>query len=304
MAHYPNLSRRGFLTRTAAVGGLLAVPGALTACSKTDEGGAAKAEGGKGVLDKLKEQGFVRVAYANEAPYGYKEGDELKGEAPTLHREIFKALGVDELRPTLSEWDGLIPGLQAGKYDVISAGMAITPERCANALFSEPEFISPTAMMVGKGNPEGLTDLASAKQAGVTIGVMSGAVEGDYAEGAGIDGGKIKTLQSSQDGADAVKAGRVQAFLLTGISLRWLAKTNPETQVTDPFLPELNGVKQYSPGGAVFRKGSEDLRDAFNEQLKKITSDKQRFVGLIGQYGFTETEVPPAELKTADLCKG
>ena len=223
MADYPNLSRRGFLSRSAAVGGLLVVPGLLTACSKTDSG----TEGGTGALDTLRKQGFVRVAYANEAPYGYTEGSTLKGEAPTLHKEIFKALGVAELKPTLSDFDGLIPGLQAGKYDVVSAGMAITPERCANALFSEPEFISPTAMMVKKGNPKKVTDLASAKAAGITIGVMSGAVEGSYAEGAGISNDKIKTLQNPQDGADAVKGGRIDAFLLTGISLRWLAKTNP-----------------------------------------------------------------------------
>lgn len=300
MADFPNLSRRGFLSRSAAVGGLLVVPGALAACSKTDSGAST----GSGALDKLRKQGFVRVAYANEAPYGYTEGSKLKGEAPALHQQIFKALGVDTLKPTLSDFDGLIPGLQAGKYDVVSAGMAITPERCANALFSEPEFISPTAMMVKKGNPKNVTDLPSAKQAGITIGVMAGAVESSYAEGAGIDSGKIKTLQKPQDGADAVKSGRIDAFLLTGISLRWLAKTNPETEVTEAFVPELKGKPQYSPGGAVFQKGNEELRDAFNRELKKIVTDKARYVELLTPYGFGATEIPPATLKTADLCKG
>ena len=300
MADFPNLSRRGFLSRSAAMGGLLVVPGLLAACSKTDAG----ATDGKGALDKLRKQGFVRVAYANEAPYGYMEGKQLKGEAPTLHREIFRALGVDELRPTLSEWDGLIPGLQAGKYDVVSAGMAITPERCANAIFSEPEFISPTAMMVKKGNPGKLTDLASAKAAGITVGVMSGAVEGSYAKGAGIPEDKIRTVQKPQDGADAVKGGRIDAFLLTGISLRWLARTNTGTEVTDAFVPELDGKKQFSPGGAVFRKGNEDLRDSFNRELKKIVSDRSRYVSLLKEYGFGATEIPPTTLKTAELCKG
>ncbi|MEU8703742.1 ectoine/hydroxyectoine ABC transporter substrate-binding protein EhuB [Streptomyces sp. NPDC048565] len=300
MADFPHLSRRGFLNRSAAVGGLLVVPGLLSACSKTDAGSSD----GEGALDKLRKQGFVRVAYANEAPYGFMEGKKLKGEAPALHAQIFKALGVDELKPTLSEWDGLIPGLQAGKYDVVSAGMAITPERCDNAIFSEPEFISPTALMVKKGNPKNVTDLASAKKAGITVGVMSGAVEASYAEGAGIDKGKIKSLQKPQDGADAVKGGRIDAFLLTGISLRWLAKTNPDTEVTEPFVPELDGTKQYSPGGAVFRKGNEDLRDSFNRELKKIVSDKSRYVELLKPYGFGATEIPPATLKTADLCKG
>ncbi|MBQ1090612.1 ectoine/hydroxyectoine ABC transporter substrate-binding protein EhuB [Streptomyces sp. B93] len=299
MTQFPNLSRRGFLTRTAAVGGAVAVPGLITACSKTDTGGDG--EGSR--LDQLKEQGYVKVAYANEAPYGYEENGELKGEAPTLHREIFKALGVEELRPTFSEWDGLIPGLQAGKYDVISAGMAIIPERCEKALFSEPEFISPTALMVKAGNPKKITDLASAKEAGATIGVMSGAVEKGYATAAGISEGDIKTLQKPQDGADAVKGGRIDAFLLTGISLNWLAKNNSGLEVTDSFVPEVDGVKQYSPGGAVFRKGSEDLRDAFNRELKKITSDPDRYVQLVGEYGFGKDTIPPADLKTAELCK-
>ncbi|OIJ86125.1 ectoine/hydroxyectoine ABC transporter substrate-binding protein EhuB [Streptomyces monashensis] len=299
MSEFPNLSRRGFLSRSAAVGGLLTVPGLLTACTKTDTG-----TDGSSKLAQLKKQGYVKVAYANEAPYGYEENGQLKGEAPTLHREIFKALGVDELRPTFSEWDGLIPGLQAGKYDVISAGMAIIPDRCAKALFSEPEFISPTAMMVKKGNPKHLTDLASAKKAGVTVGVMSGAVEKSYATAAGISEGDIKTLQKPQDGADAVKGGRIDAFLLTSISLNWLAKNNSDLEVITPFIPEIGGKKEYSPGGAVFRKGNEELRDAFNAQLKKITSDPARYVRLIGQYGFGRETIPPAGLKTADLCKG
>lgn len=299
MADFPNLSRRGFLGRSAAVGGLLVLPGALSACSKT-----STTTTGSGALDTLRKQGFVRVAYANEAPYGYTENGVLKGEAPTLHGVIFKALGVPELKPTLSDFDGLIPGLQAGKYDVVSAGMAITPERCANALFSEPEFISPTAMMVKKGNPRKLTDLASAKRAGVTVGVMSGAVEASYAQAAGISADKIKTLQNQQDGADAVKGGRVDAFVLTGISLRWLARTNPTLEVTPTFVPTLDGKPQYSPGGAVFQKGDTELRDAFNQQLAKITEDKARYVGLLKPYGFTAAELPPATLKTADLCKG
>lgn len=69
-------------------------------------------------------------------------------------------------------------------------------------------------------------------------------------------------------------------------------------------MPELDGKKQFSPGGAVFRKGNEDLRDSFNRELKKIVSDRSRYVRLLEPFGFGETEIPPADLKTADLCKG
>lgn len=296
--HRQTALTRRHLLGLATAGAFVATVGGTTACSKTEGGGESDTD----LLARLKKRGYAKVAYANEAPYGFKEGDTLKGEAPTLHAEVFKALGVPELRPVFSEWDGLIPGLLAGKYDVISAGMAILPERCEKAVFSEPEFISPTAMMVPAGNPKKLGDLVSAEKAGVTLGVMSGAAEKGYAEGAGIPAGRIKTLTKPQDGADAVKSGRIDAFVLTGISLRWLARTNEGLEVTEPFLPVVDGVKQYSPGGAVFRKGATSLRDAFNVELRKITSDRERYVALLGEYGFTAAEMPPAELTTEQLC--
>lgn len=54
----------------------------------------------------------------------------------------------------------------------------------------------------------------------------------------------------------------------------------------------------------MFRKGNEDLRDSFNRELKKIVSDRSRYVGLLKEYGFGESEIPLTDLKTADLCKG
>ncbi|TXS16137.1 ectoine/hydroxyectoine ABC transporter substrate-binding protein EhuB [Streptomyces sp. ms191] len=299
-----NLGRRGFLTGTALLGGAALTPAFLTACSRTQVGTGAPADDG-GLLASLKEQGFVRVGFAGEAPYGFQEGGKLSGEAPTLHGEIFSALGIPELRPTLTEFGALIPGLLAGRFDVVSAGMAITPERCAKVIFSEPEFVSPTALMVRRGNPKGLTDLASCAAKGATVGVLTAAVETSYAEAAGVPDGSVKTLAKQQDGLDAVLAGRIDAFVLTGISLRWLARTNAGAaiEVLDPFVPVVDGVRQFSPGGAVFRPGAKALRDAFDRELTKITADRARYVGLIGRFGFTEREVPPRDLRTAELCR-
>lgn len=304
MSQRSAFSRRGFLLGTTTLTGMAVVPALLTGCSRTQAGtGAPKGDGD--LLAKLRKQGFVRVGFAGEAPYGFKDGTALAGEAPTLHQEIFSALGVAELRPTLTDFGALIPGLAADRFDVVSAGMAITPERCDKVVFSEPEFISPTALMVRKGNPKGLSDLASCAAKGATVGVLTAAVEAGYATGAGVGESRVKSLAKQQDGLDALVAGRIDAFALTGISLRWLAKTNKgaDVEVLEPFVPELKGKKQYSPGGAVFRKDATSLRDAFNGQLKKITGDPDHYVALIGKYGFTKQEVPPATLRTADLCK-
>ncbi|MFE6104913.1 ectoine/hydroxyectoine ABC transporter substrate-binding protein EhuB [Streptomyces laurentii] len=294
------LDRRGFLSLASACG----VAGVLTACSRTEVGSGAPKEDA-GLLAKLRDQGFVRVGFAGEAPYGFQDGGELAGEAPTLHREVFKALGVPELRPTLTEFGALIPGLLAGRFDVVSAGMSITPERCGKVIFSEPEFVSTTALMVREGNPERLTDFASCARAGATVGVLTAAVEAGYAKAAGVVDGHVKTLAKQQDGLDALLAGRIDAFALTAISLRWLARTNKgaAVEVATPFVPVVDGAKQWSAGGAVFRPGAKALRKAFDGELAKITGDPARFVRLVGEYGFTEQEAPPRSLRTADLCK-
>ncbi|MFG2294608.1 ectoine/hydroxyectoine ABC transporter substrate-binding protein EhuB [Streptomyces sp. NPDC048603] len=297
-------SRRSFLSRTALLAGAVLIPPLTTACSRTEPGSGAPT-GDPALLDRLRERGFVRVGFAGEAPFGFQDGGALAGEAPTLHREIFTALGVPELRPTLTDFGALIPGLLADRFDVVSAGMAITPERCAKVIFSEPEFVSPTALMVRKGNPRGLSDLKSCADRGVTVGVLTAAVEAAYAKAAGVAPSAVKALAKQQDGLDALVAGRIDAFALTGISLRWLAKVNQgaEVEVLEPFVPELDGKPQYSPGGAVFRPGAGQLRDAFNRELAGITGDPARYVRLIGAYGFTEREVPPPSLRTSDLCR-
>ncbi|GGR26507.1 ectoine/hydroxyectoine ABC transporter substrate-binding protein EhuB [Streptomyces roseolus] len=301
----PHLTRRRLLGRGALLGGALAVPGLLSACSRTEVGTGAPA-GDADLLARLRKQGHVRVGFAGEAPYGFQDGGELAGEAPTLHREIFTALGIPELKPTITEFGALIPGLLAGRFDVVSAGMAITPERCAKVAFSEPEFISPTALMVREGNPKGLSDLASCAAAKARVGVLTAAVEGGYAKAAGVGDGALVSLAKQQDGLDALLAGRIDAFALTGISLRWLARTNEgkAVEVLEPFVPVVDGVKRYSPGGAVFRQGAVSLREAFDRELARITGDPARYVRLIGEYGFTEREVPPRTLRTAELCAG
>lgn len=299
MTELTRWSRRSILRGALAAGGALAVPGLVAACSKTDSGGDT--------LSKIKKQGSVTIGFAGEQPYGFKQGGELTGEAPTLHKKIFKAMGIGTVKGVLVQnFDALIPGLIANHFDVISAGMAITPPRCKQVLFSEPEFVGATALMVKKGNPKKLSELNSVAKTGVNLGVLTAAVEKDYATAAGVSDSKIKSYGGQQDALDALVNGQIDAIALTDISLHWLAHINSDkpVEVLASFKPMLNGSPQTSAGGAVFRKADGSLRDAFNKQLKKITSDPSEYVSLIGKFGFTDSNVPPASLTTAKLCKG
>ncbi len=294
-------SRRDFLRRSALVGGVALSGGFLSACSRTDAGGGTSAAT---TLAKIKKQGYVTVGFANERPYGYRDGGKLVGEAPAISREIFSQIGNIELRGKLFQFDALIPALRAGRVDVVTAGMFITPDRCQKAAFGQPEYVVPSAFLVKQGNPKNLTDYQSVVDQKATLAVLSGAVEVDQATGAGVPDSQLMKVSDQQAGLDAVSSGRADALNLTSISLRSLAKNASGVEVAEPFTPVVDGKKQYGAGAAVFREDDQDLLQAYNQQLAKIMGDEQKWLGLVKPFGFTVNEKPPADLTTAKLCNG
>ncbi len=73
--------------------------------------------------------------------------------------------------------------------------------------------------------------------------------------------------------------------------------------MAEAFIPFIDGKEQLGAGAAVFRKGDEELRDAFNAELEKLlASDK--WLELVEPYGFTEAEKPDPSLTAEQLCEG
>jgi polar amino acid transport system substrate-binding protein len=285
-----------------AIVGVLAAAALASGCSKTETGSGAPSGGGS-TLDNVQEEGSINVGFANERPYAYREGDELLGEAPAIHSYIFDKIGGVELEPNLFEFGSLIQALNAGRVDVVSAGMFITPERCAEAAFSNPEYVASTALMTEKGNPEALSDYDSIVSSGVTLAVLNGAVEAADAKGSGVSDDQIQIVADQQSGLDAVKSGRADAFALTGISLRALAETDPSVEVQEGFIPVVDGEEVIGAGAAVFRQEDDELREAFNAELAKLIESGE-WLELVEPYGFTEAEMPDPSLTAEELCKG
>jgi polar amino acid transport system substrate-binding protein len=295
-------TRRELLSRSALMTLAVASAPVLAACGGDDDGASTSASGD--LLTKLKQQGYVRVGFANEAPYGYADpSGKLTGEAPEVARVIFKKMGIGELQGVLTEFGSLIPGLQARRFDVIAAGMFINPERCAQILFSEPDYQAKTAFLVKKGNPKGILKYEDVTSSGAKLGVLAGAVEGGYAESLGVPKNQIVTFNDPPSSFEGLQAGRVDAVSLTSISLRNLLNTHKGApfEVTEPFVPVIDGKEQTGAGGYGFHKGEEKLRDAFNKQLADIKASGE-LASIIGPFGFTEAEVATT-LTTAELCK-
>lgn len=280
-----------------AAGAILALT--LSGCSTT--GG----DGDGSTLDQISEEGTVEVAFAAEEPYGFQEGGELVGEAPSLHKEIFDRIDGIGVEGKQFEFGSLIQALNAGEVDVVSAGMFITPERCQEASFSNPEYVAKTALMVEEGNPKGLSDFDSVTNHNdARLAVMRGAVEVAQAEAAGVPRNRMEIVADQQGGFDAIAAGRADAFALTDISLNWAAQDMDGVEVTESFVPVVDGVEQLGVGAAVFRDDDTELREAFNEELKALLEEEGAWLEIVEPFGFTAENKPEPDMTAEQFCQG
>jgi polar amino acid transport system substrate-binding protein len=292
-----SLTRRQLLRRGAVAGALaLAGPAVLAACSSTSSGNT---------LDNARKAGTIKVGIANEAPYGFTgpDGRTATGESVEVARAVLKALGVNGLDAQVVDFNGLIPALNARRYDIVTAGMFINPTRCAAAAFSDPDYTAPTAFLVPKGNPKGITTFEEVKAKGARLAVLSGAVEQGYAKSSGVPDGQVQAFDTQNSLLQAVASGRADAGALTNISLNDVVRKNPSAQVevTPGFFPVIDGKQTVSAGAFVFRKGEDDFVRAFNAELKKL-HDSGEWLRIVAPFGFTEDNVPKADVTTQRLC--
>src|SRR5262245_62993494 len=202
MDHELRVTRRGLLL--SAVG--------LGAATVAVAGGTRLAFA-ETTLERAKAQGFIRIGFANEAPFGYATPDgKLTGEAPEVAKAVLAKIGIPQVDGVLTEFGSLIPGLKAGRFDIIAAGMFINPKRCKEIAFSEPSYGIGQAFLVPKGNPKGLNDYGSvAADGGIKLAVMSGAVEAGYAKDSGVKADQLVSLPDGPSMLAAVQAGRADA---------------------------------------------------------------------------------------------
>jgi polar amino acid transport system substrate-binding protein len=253
-------------------------------------------------LERAKAQGFIRVGFANEAPFGYATPDgKLTGEAPEVAKAVLAKMGIPQVDGVLTEFGSLIPGLKAGRFDIIAAGMFINPKRCAEIAFSEPSYGIGQAMLVKSGNPKAIKDYSSIKDNGeLKLAVMAGAVETGYAKDAGISETQIVVLPDQSSLLAAVQSGRADAAALTALSIAEMAKKGEGVESTTPF-GEVAGKSVKGHGGFGFRKEDTDLLEAFNAEMKKFIGTPEH-IALVTPHGFGQDYLP--NKTTEQLCKG
>lgn len=255
-----------------------------------------------GTLDDARKSGTIRIGFANEAPFGFADADgKATGEAPEIARQIAKTLKIEKVEGVLTEWASLIPGLRAGRFDIIAAGMFITPERCKQVSFSNPTYRLGQGFLVKAGNPKGLHSYADlAADGGARLAIMAGAVERSYADKAGITEERLLILPDQVSLLSAVQFGRADAAALTALSIRRMAERGGgRVESAEPFK-----TPDYALGyGAfAFRKEDKALRDAFDKALADFVGS-EKHLELVEPFGFTRNELP-GNVTSASLCEG
>ncbi|MFZ3580297.1 ectoine/hydroxyectoine ABC transporter substrate-binding protein EhuB [Virgibacillus sp. DJP39] len=280
----------------------------LAACG-SDEGtdnASNGEEGSEDLLTQLKEEGTVTVGFANEAPYAYQEDGELKGAAVDIAQAVFKEMGIEKVESKLADFGQLIPGLNAGKFDVITAGMAIKPDRCENADFGAPEMQYGEGLIVQKGNPLDIHSYADiAANPDITVSVMAGATEVEFLKQMGVSEDQIQTASDIPGTFSAVASGRADATTGTEMTVKMALKSagNDKLEFVEDFeQPDIDGIPSY--GAAAFHLDNDKLREAYNEQLAKLKEDGT-VKKLLEANGFSaEGNSVPADITTEAICSG
>ncbi len=256
----------------------------------------------EGLSEKAQEDG-LKVAFFNFQPYSYEGGDGvLTGTDVDTLRAVLEAMGASIDTAQATEWGALIPGLRAGRFDVVAAGMFVTPERCAQVSFSEPIFGIPQTLVVLKDNPNGITGYEDVAEKELTIAVLSGSAQAAHARDAGVEDAKIMEIPDNATAIAAMRAGRADAYGLATPGGRTLVAGVPEQdfEMIAPFA-EVAGKNAMAHGAFAFRKDDAAFVEEFNKILTTRIEDGSH-VAVLETHGMDAAEMP--RLSTAELCGG
>lgn len=257
-------------------------------------------------LEQVKERGVIRVAVANEIPYGYMDmSGKAQGAGPEVAQAILERLGIKEIKWETANFGSLIPGLQAKRFDMVAAEMAILPQRCNTVLFSEPNSSYGEGLLVAKGNPKNIHSYEDFAKTDHKIAIMAGADQLEMMQALGVPDERMVTISNNADAISTVATGRADAYAATGQTASDLAsKGGGKVELAAQFKdPVINGSPVRSWGGFTFAKESEDLRDAVNKELAEFKKTDE-WKAILSKHGFTEEDVKHSfEKSTEQLCK-
>ena len=158
------------------------------------------------------------------APFNYTNADGTLGG---FDIEIANAICADmqvTCEIVAQDWDGIIPGLKAGKYDAIVAAMSVTPERAQQVAFTDPYFSNALVFLAKKDStfdPAKVTDINAHSIAAQRSTISSQWLENTYPKA------DMKLYDTLSNAFLDLGAGRVDAMISDKLpAIEWLSSTS------------------------------------------------------------------------------
>lgn len=273
------------MNRRALINWSLAL--ATTALCGTALSTAASAD----VLDNVKKAGVLKVGTETEfAPFDFIDKGKHVGLNVDLFEEIGKEMGVEIEWVTLP-WDGVLPGLETGKFDIVAGPATITKKRLERYRFSPPIAEATVAILKKKGDtsimkPEDIAGKPTgAGKATAQLAQLQTFVKTLPKQG------EVKEYVGFNEAYADLAAGRIAGVANSLPNIAFVAQTSPVFEVVKPTF----GVKTYFgfPENAAPEYAS--LNDAVAAAMAKIKADGR--MGKIQKKWFGVEFDTPAEVK-------
>jgi len=260
----------------------------LSACGAS-ESGSSKEEVGDSTLEQIRSSGKLTVGTeAAFEPFEFIKDGEIVGYGSDILASVVKDLDV-ELKQLDLPWQGILPGLDANKFDFVATSVTITPERAEKYDFTVPIADGTMAVLKRKGdtsieNPEDIVGKVVGTQLG--SGQLQSLQKYDEELKANGDGVKeIKEYVGFPEAYQELATGRVDAVVNTKANLSGILKQNPDAfELVDTF-----GDPVWISWAV--RKGDQDLLEYLNEQILALGDSGQLAEMQKEWFGFT-MEIP------------
>jgi polar amino acid transport system substrate-binding protein len=240
------LGRRG-LIRTGAIGGaatLLAASGASAAAAAPlpvddknyPDFSLIKINGGDDSFAKIQQKGLV-VGTSNDWPYSFLDPNtnEWTGLDGDVLHYVANMLKIDKVTVQTVTFDGLIPGLLDGRFDIVGDSIHYTKNRSKVVNFCWGTYYYAEALVVPKGNPHKLHQLADLK--GYTVGTLLGTNYAEWVQA--IPGVKFQGYKDWAQIIPELAIGRTDAALFDQPVVAAQMKDHPEWKI--------EMVEEYDP---------------------------------------------------------
>ncbi len=206
------------------------------------------------------------------APFNTVDKDgKLAGFDIDIGNALCKAMDT-ECEWVTSDWDGLIPALEAKKFDAIIASMSITDERKEKIDFSGKYYSTPIKCVREAGSEVDPTKTDTLK--GKTVGVQSGVVSDNFARAKFKDIAEVTAYKTQDEANMDLLSGRVDLVCADSVVLAPFIKDEKNAGKVEFVGGDFNDKAFVGEGvGIGVRKGDTALADKLNKAIAKIRED-------------------------------